>query len=59
MLIKSLPININIELNKKEEEKIKEYINNNQVEPIIEEYMYEYNKYLIYYNNFQIFSEEI
>ena len=57
LLIKSLPIDINIELNKKE--KLKEYVNNIQVEPNIDAYTYDYNKYLMYYNKFQIISLEM
>ena len=58
-LIKSLPIEINIELNKKEKEKINKYVNNNQIEPNVKSYNYENDNYLKYYDNFQIISEEM
>ena len=54
-LIKSLPLNININYNKTHFD----FIKNAQIEPSSELYQFQNNNFLNYYNNFEIISEEI
>ena len=57
LLIKNLPVDINLNININE--KKNEYINDNQREPNIDSYFYENDKYLMFYNKFQLINEEM
>ena len=54
-LVKELPLNLNINLNKKKNN----FINNCQEEPNYAIYQYKNDNHLLYYNNFEIISEDI
>jgi hypothetical protein len=54
-LIKSLPLDINMNYNKMQFD----FIKNAQIEPSSELYQFQNNNFLNYYNNFEIISEQI
>ena len=60
LIIKSIPIDINIKFNLQDNNNDRNsFVNNEQIEPLINTYNYEYNKTLFYYNNFEIISESM
>ena len=56
---KQLPFKINVMINQKENNILSEFINNFQIEPYLENYFYKNEKYLMFYNKFEILTETI